>query len=742
MLRRPLAAHPNRSAFRLSSLAIALALTPAAAHAATSLGEVQAQASTASPGGTGHFFLQAPAVTVDYVPAAELAHVQQFTPTATQAQTRITAGQLRQLNPTASFTQALNNMPNVVVVSSGDSQNGDNVYINGFNKSLVDWTPDGIPLNDNDNYTIYTNEFIPTELIGSIGYLPGAGSAAIPGVAAFGGSVNLYSVNPSARPSATLYTGAGSFGKYNGGLLVNSGLLGGNTGAPTALWFYANKNHSDGYFDNTPSDQKQYLFKSISQIGPGALTLFYTQNNQDFGYYGGCTAADLAQYGERCNSYRGAAVVGGKYNAGSPDFHYNQYQNWLGYVKYEATLGSTTVSDQVYYYRGNGFGGGASSAASSRLLLPGGTVASVASGGLFVTHGINSTRRVGNLFKLLTPLGADLGLEAGLWYNQNDTRHDSQYFPYATGQYAGSSYVEPVSTRLTEPYAQLTYRATPALTLQGGLKYLSTTRDFTNLGALAQGKTGNFHTDFSTLMPSLGVNYRIADGLNVYANYTQNSEPPAYNQFYSGSFNPNLDPQKARLYDAGAIWKRGAWNGQLDVFRVDFQNYILSNNVVIAGVNSSQLQNAGTALNEGVAWQNNLQLTRALALYANLGLLNAHIDTKNSPFPYAPRHTLALGGVWTQGPWRFALGANYVGESYYVFSNYATAPVQAHAIGTADLRYTVAPHALGLQQLVLDLNVDNLFDKRYDVSYGGSSSNPYIYANLPRNVYLSLQARF
>ncbi len=712
------------------------------AHAATSLGDVQAGATAADASSVGSFFLQGPDVTVDHVPAADLATVQQFNPAATQAQTRITAGQLRQINPTDSFTQALNNMPNVVVVNTGDSQNGDNVYVNGFDKSLVNWTLDGIPLNDNDNYTIYTNEFIPSSLIGSIRYLPGAGSAAIPGVAAFGGSVNAYSVNPSPTPSATLYAGAGSFGKYNGGVLLNSGLLGAKTGAPTAMWFYANDNHSDGYFDNTSSEQKQYLFKSVSEIGPGALTLFYTQNNQNFGYDGGCTAADLATYGDRCNSYRGAALVNGSYNANSPAFHYNLYQNWLTYVKYEATLGSTKVSDQVYYYRGNGFGGGAVAAASSKLLLPSGSVASVNSGGLFVTHSINSTRRLGNLLELATALRPDLGLEAGLWYNQNDTNHDSQYIQYSTGQYVGSSYVEPVSTKLVEPYAQLSFRATSALTLQGGLKYLKTTRNFSDLGALAQGKVGNFQSDFSTLMPSLGVNYRIIDGLNVYVNYTENSEPPAYNQFYSGSFNPNLSPQKAKLYDAGAIWKRGNWNGQIDVFKVDFQNYILSNNVVIAGVNTSQLQNSGTALNEGIAWQNNVQLTPSLSIYANLGLLNAHLDAKNSPFPYAPKHTLAVGGVWTRGPWRLALGVNDVGESYYVFSNYATAPIQAHTIGTADLRYQVDPHAFGLQELSVDLNVDNLFDKRYNVSYGGSASNPTIYRNMPRSFYLGLQGRF
>ncbi len=736
--------HPTR-------LALALALCFGSAHLAqaqTSLGEVQAQGQAAAAT-SGGFFLQAPAGTVGNLAQQQLDTIQQFNPDATQAQTTITAGQFQLLNPTDSFTQALSNMPNVMVVSTGSSQNGDNVYINGFNKSLINWTLDGIPLNDNDSYAFYSNQFIPTRLIAGTRYFPGAGSAAIPGLAAFGGSVETYSLNPDPKMSASLLAGYGSFGTYNEGVLLNSGLLGAGTGAPTAFWLYANKNHSDGYFDNTPSDQKQYLFKSVSQIGPGALTLFYSQNNQNFGYYGGCTAADLATYGDTCNSNRGATVVNGKPNPNSRAYKYNQYQNWLSYAKYEATFGQTTLSDQLYFYRGNGFGGGASAAASTTLLVPSGVAQKVfaPAGGLFVTHGINDTKRWGNILRLNTPLASTLGLEAGLWTNNNDTTHDSRYFSSTSGQYLGSSYVEPVTTKLVEPYFNLTWNTTPDLVVQGGLKYLKVSRDFTNDVALAQNKPGQFNNDFSTTMPSLGVNYKLAQGLHAYANYTENTQPPQYNQYYTGTYNPNLNPQQAKTYDMGLLYQAGIWSGGVDVFRVDFQNYILSTNVTLpSGQQGSQLQNAGSAVNEGIAWQNNFRFSSMWSMYANLGLLNAQLRASNKPFPYAPHQTLAVGGIYTQGPWRASLGAQYAGESYYVYSNGATSPIQAHTLANASLRYTFdrgdTVQGLGLQKLTVSLNVDNLLDKTYNTSYGGSSSNPYVYLNMPRSYYLSLEARF
>ncbi|OZB55565.1 MAG: TonB-dependent receptor, partial [Thiomonas sp. 14-66-4] len=142
----------------------------------------------------------------------------------------------------------------------------------------------------------------------------------------------------------------------------------------------------------------------------------------------------------------------------------------------------------------------------------------------------------------------------------------------------------------------------------------------------------------------------------------------------------------------------------------------------------------------------NFRFSSMWSMYANLGLLNAQLRASNKPFPYAPHQTLAVGGIYTQGPWRASLGAQYAGESYYVYSNGATSPIQAHTLANASLRYTFdrgdTVQGLGLQKLTVSLNVDNLLDKTYNTSYGGSSSNPYVYLNMPRSYYLSLEARF
>lgn len=270
----------------LLSLAAALsALSQLSAHADTqTLGTVTGSASSS----TG-FFGSAPNLNVGHTPKEDIQRVQKFNKTATNQETEITKGQFEMISPTDSYTQVLNTLPNAMVVSSGDSMDGDDVYINGFSKSLINFTLDGIPLNDNDSYTYYTNEFIPSVLVSGAKYYPGAESAALPGLAAFGGAFATYSLKPSPFPIVRPIVGAGSFGKYNYGGLINTGLFAKNF-APTSAWIYVNQTQRDGYFQNNGAIQSQFLFKSITQVGPDNLTLFFTQNNQRFNYYNGATA--------------------------------------------------------------------------------------------------------------------------------------------------------------------------------------------------------------------------------------------------------------------------------------------------------------------------------------------------------------------------------------------------------------------------------------------------------------------
>jgi len=725
-------------------LAVATALF-ALAQAPWALADTQSLGTVTGTAETGGFFGSSPNVNTGETPSSDIQQIQKFKQDTTNAETTITRGQYELLNPMDSYTQSLQNLPNAFVVSSGDSMDGDDVYINGFSKSLINFTLDGVPLNDNDSYTYYTNEFIPSVLIAGTKYYPGAQSAAIPGLASFGGSVDTYSLKPSPYYFARPIVGGGSFGKYNYGGLINTGLLFKNS-IPTSAWLYVNTNQRDGYFQNNGAIQNQFLFKSVSQIGPGALTLFFSQNNQRFNYYNGATAAQIAQFGNDYNSYTSDPFLpNGKPNTNYTGYNYNRYLNWLAYGKYEGQLGRVKFSEQFYYYYGNGYGASATTSAQT-LLTPAGTVQRIspATNQVLLRNSINNTHRWGNIAKLLFPLGP-VDTEMGFWFNHNNTIHDSQYLNQAN-VYLGSSYNEPVVTDTYEPYIVFNYRPIAPLKITAGVKYLYAQRDFQDLVAIAQNKPGVFNANFHAVLPSVGVNYRILQGLNVFANFTQNANPPGYNQFYTGFYNPSLQPQKAYSYDVGTVWNLGPWKGELDFFRVDFRNYILSTTIQVGSANQTVLANAGKAINQGISWNNNYVFNDKLSAYLNVGFLDARLKSLGQPLPYAPHNTESLGLIYKDGGFRGSIGFNQIGNAYYNLGG-RFLPLGSRFYSNASLRYTwnnmpLSAGGFGLKKVSLGVTVNNLFDRTWIQSYTGSASNPNLKLNLPANVYATLDASF
>ncbi|WP_141738288.1 TonB-dependent receptor [Acidithiobacillus caldus] len=731
----------NRNkAVSVAVLASVLALSQMPVQAAEPLGTV-----TGTAQGSSGFFGSSPNVNTGETPPSDVQQIQKFKQDTTNAETTITRGQYEMLTPTDSYTQSLQNLPNAVVVSSGDSMDGDDVYINGFSKSLINFTLDGIPLNDNDSYTYYSNEFIPSVLVAGTKYYPGAQSAAIPGLASFGGSIETYSLKPSPYFFLRPMVGGGSFGKYNYGGLVNTGLFLKNI-APTSAWLYVNTNHRDGYFQNNGAIQTQFLFKSVTQIGPGALTLFFTQNNQRFNYYNGATAAQIAQFGNDYNGYTSNPfLANGRPNTFYTGYNYNRYLNWLGYGKYEGEVGKVKFSEQFYYYYGNGYGAGATTFTQT-LLTPAGSVQRVAPAAdqVLLRNSINNTHRWGNIVKLAYPLGP-VDTELGFWFNHNNTTHDAQYFNQAN-VYLGSTYIEPVVTDTYEPYIVFNYKPVERLKLAAGVKYLYANRDFKDYVALAQGQPGVFNASFHQVLPSVGANYRVMEGINLFANFTQNANPPGYNQFYTGVYNPSLAPQKANTYDLGLVWNRGFWKGELDLFRVDFRNYILSTTVQVGSFNQTVLANAGKAINQGISWQNNFVFNDQLSAYANVGFLDARLKSAGQPFPYAPHHTESVGLIYRDGGFKATVGFNEIGNAYYNLGG-KFLPLGSRFYTNASLRYTLnnmplSSGGFGLKKVSLGVYVNNLFDRTWIQSYSGSNANPNLKLNLPANVYATLDASF
>ncbi len=651
---------------------------------------------------------------------------------ATQSEETATRTQVKATQPTSDFLHVIQNMPNVYVFGNGaNGMTGSQIYLNGFSEKRLNFTLDGIPLNDSDSYSFYSNEWAPNNGISHVSVHPGAGSASTVGLSAFGGSVGIGTDEPGPYFYIQPTIGGGQYDTYERDLKINSGLFA--TGSiPTSLYALTNYSYSDGYFYNTYTSKSQQMFKSKSLVGPGALTLFFSKNNQFQNYYGGCTAGDIAALGNRCNRYNN--------DPSSTDYsgyNYNYYKNWITYVGYKAPLpGSGEISNKYYYYYGNGYGAGA--------YHPYG-------GSLQTQKGWNRTHRYGDVLRSKIPLGSALLLKPGVWFQFNGTVHYEARYNATTQAELYRVYDETVRTRTLEPYFSVEWMPTRSLKVTPGVKYLDVQRKYTDNSANA-----SQNVTFTGLLPSLGVNYALTPHWHLYGNYTRNMRPPGYNQFYTGQFNQDLVPEKTNSYQLGTYFNTGAWSGRVTAFDTQYQNYILEVRQQMGSQTVNYLFNAGSATYRGASATLTYKITPALSMFANAGVLHTNIEYYDEPQPYAANQTQALGFNWDEGPWSASLSAKHVGTRYVIIRDiyshdvsYYKLPSRVTADVSVSYKVALAPSSKGgaaAKDIEIGLHVSNLFDQQVptDAAEGPhySVSNPYLYLSYPVTTYLTITGRF
>ncbi|WEK57397.1 MAG: TonB-dependent receptor [Candidatus Brevundimonas phytovorans] len=73
---------------------------------------------------------------------------------------------------------------------------GGNIRLHGFDGPRISQTFDGMPLNDSGNYSLYSNQQLDSELIGSASVNTGTTDVDSPTASASGGTINMSSINP------------------------------------------------------------------------------------------------------------------------------------------------------------------------------------------------------------------------------------------------------------------------------------------------------------------------------------------------------------------------------------------------------------------------------------------------------------------------------------------------------------------------------------------------------------------
>lgn len=255
----------------------------------------------------------------------------------------------------------------------------------------------------------------------------------------------------------------------------------------------------------------------------------------------------------------------------------------------------------------------------------------------------------------------------------------------------------------------------------------------------------------SQLTRYAGLIYDLNDQHSLYVSYTDIFKP----QNYLDASNKLLDPVVGRNYEIGikGEYFNGALNASATVFRMDQENraFRSTDQTQCAGYPTVTCYSAaGEVRSQGIEfevqgaitpnWQVSAGYTVAIARYrkdANASNVGALFDTDT------PRHLFKLATVY-QLPgalrgWRIG------GSIYYQDAIYNEGTTSGVPFRITQGAYTVTDLMVGWQvtpKLDVQLNINNVFDRKYYNALSGSVSFPSNVYGEPRNMMLSARYQF
>ncbi|HJS47614.1 MAG TPA: TonB-dependent receptor, partial [Gemmatimonadales bacterium] len=273
-------------------------------------------------------------------------------------------------------------------------------------------------------------------------------------------------------------------------------------------------------------------------------------------------------------------------------------------------------------------------------------------------------------------------------------------------------------TREVGPFALARFAPVPGWVVSAGLRYDNVHFDVEDR-LLADGDDSGGRT-MARLAPSLGVVWARGDGFEPYASVRSSFETPTTTELAnqpdgSGGLNPDLGPQTAVHWEAGARGRAARVDWSAALFRAEVEDLLVPFEDPVAP-GRRFFRNAGRSRHQGVelgvAWRPAPPLTlRAAYTLADYSYVDYAVDGvryDGNTVPGIPRHFLVASAEW-----RFRNGIGAAVEQAVTSRVEADDANSAEADGwtATDLRlWWDGPRGTGLQPFVAVLN---LFDRTY-----------------------------
>lgn len=335
--------------------------------------------------------------------------------------------------------------------------------------------------------------------------------------------------------------------------------------------------------------------------------------------------------------------------------------------------------------------------------------------------------------------GLDHEIITGIGYNKYDFKKNN---------FAGTGYISAASLNfnninIANPHlnANTATLELPSETIQKGYYFagkFSLMEKLKLIGGIRvssweyQANNGNGNRKFNNeLTPYVGLVYDLDKYHSIYTSYTTIFKPTNRKNM-SDQY---LDPQEGESYEVGikGEYFNGDLNTSLSVFRIE-QTGFEDTGIPIP---SNPLNNAFKRIDGVVSKGFELGVTGKITDNLSLDFGLANFEAKNpdgSKYNTSSSRTTAnLFAKYKVSNYKFGAGVNYKSKQY-TQSNLFTQSITQEGYMTADL---MAGYIIN-KNFDLQLNINNLFDKKY---YDGIGDNSMVYGD-PRNFIASLKYSF
>jgi len=246
--------------------------------------------------------------------------------------------------------------------------------------------------------------------------------------------------------------------------------------------------------------------------------------------------------------------------------------------------------------------------------------------------------------------------------------------------------------------------------------------------------------EYDALLPNVGVSYGIDENNIIFASYAEGFSAPRTDFLYTFGISTGtttesaavdsivslaVQPETTKSYDLGYRFQGDDITASVSLWYNTFENRIVQSFDPVLGVTVDR--NIGSVTLQGIDAEIGYKATDTLFFYASVShnqsevndnipfsstalSLNGFLPTKGKELVETPNWTAALRGTYDVNQYvRVGVQGKYVGERWSTDVN----DEKAKAYLTVDADLQVELDAIGLGDMMLQLNATNLLDEEY-----------------------------